>query len=115
MLEHLPSGIANTFSLMGLASALYRAHVREILTLIGKDRPLICSTDVQIMLALSNFTLKTPVHGSAACLYTRLFQKIFKYSVIEENEQEIEATETLYGDDADTLYRKMKSRKVVSA
>jgi len=61
-----------------------RAHADELLERVVKDEPLQPATRAEIMLVLSETSLRAPLEHDAVLVYTQIFQRIFGEDRIPE-------------------------------
>jgi hypothetical protein len=64
-------------SFHGKADAAYQSHCRELLDRIGKGQDTRPGTKAEVMFAICDTSLATPLNNDACYLYHRLFAQIF--------------------------------------
>jgi hypothetical protein len=82
---------------------IFRAHCRELLDRVAHGEDTRPATDAEMMYALSEVSLATPLPGGASCLYMRLIRRAWPEKWDEEFKREIDldAYEHVHGRAAD--------------
>ncbi len=83
---------------------IYRPHCREILERVVSGTDTRYGTDVEVVLAMMEVSLATPIHGAACGLQFRVFRRVFpdKYwSVFADASVDADDYEKMYGSQID--------------
>lgn len=91
--------------LSGVREEVYRHHCQEILERVVKDEDTTLATKAEMMVAISEFTLKIPINSTMAALYERLFLEVIPRAKLEG-----EPTREPYKGAAEEMLQQMRKR-----